>query len=211
MPKQKQATFFGLKIWNRKKKTTDRNGTAPKHLDIRTLSPTFSLPDTNLRRRRRRNPTRRCLRRIKSTTLSTSSNKSTITTLFSSQINFSSLTFRCRSKMARSFGFSFQVSVVVMSIIYIYLSSVFVFIDRWFGLWTSNGIMNAVAFTGVAVMCVSNYAAAIFTDPGRVPSTFSPDIEDAENPIHEIKRKVLHNLTTLGFFFLENVNRHIDK
>lgn len=50
--------------------------------------------------------------------------------------------------------------------------------------------MNAVVFTAVALMCIINYALAIFTDPGRVPSTYMPDIEDSENPIHEIKRKV---------------------
>ncbi|KAK8514804.1 hypothetical protein V6N12_057700 [Hibiscus sabdariffa] len=54
---------------------------------------------------------------------------------------------------------------------------------------TSPGIMNAVAFTGVAVMCVLNYALAIIMDPGRVPSTFLPDIEDSSVTVHEIKRK----------------------
>ncbi|TYH89550.1 hypothetical protein ES332_D01G269900v1 [Gossypium tomentosum] len=86
-------------------------------------------------------------------------------------------------------GFSFSVTVVVSAIVFIYFCTVFVFIDRWFGLMTSPGIMNAVAFTGVAFMCVLNYAYAILADPGRVPSSFMPDIEDPEVPIHEIKRK----------------------
>lgn len=38
-------------------------------------------------------------------------------------------------------------------------------------------------------MCTFNYAVAILMDPGRVPSTFMPDVEDESSPIHEIKRK----------------------
>ncbi|PSR98291.1 Protein like [Actinidia chinensis var. chinensis] len=91
--------------------------------------------------------------------------------------------------MKRSFRFSLPVTVVTAAIGYIYASTVFVFIDQWFGLRSSPGIINAAAFTAVALMSAVNYAVAVFTDPGRIPSTFMPDIEDADNPIHEIKRK----------------------
>ena len=92
--------------------------------------------------------------------------------------------------MKRDFSFSLPVTVVLSAIAFIYFFTVFVFIDRWFGLMTSPGIMNAVVFTGVAVTCVFNYGFAIFIDPGWVASTFMPDIEDSEVSIHEIKRKV---------------------
>ncbi|KAK3016408.1 hypothetical protein RJ639_007055, partial [Escallonia herrerae] len=95
--------------------------------------------------------------------------------------------------MARGCRFSLPVTAVATAAAYIYLSTLLVFIDQWFGLWTSPGVMNAVGFTAVTLMCLSNYAVAIFTDPGRVPSAFAPDIEDAGNPIHEIKRKRLGN------------------
>ncbi|CAI0427222.1 unnamed protein product [Linum tenue] len=91
--------------------------------------------------------------------------------------------------MKRRPSFSLPVTVVVLVIVFIYFSTIFVFVDRWFGLMSSPGVMNAVVFTAVAVMCIFNYSAAIITDPGRVPSTYLPDIEDADNPIHEIKRK----------------------
>jgi palmitoyltransferase len=94
--------------------------------------------------------------------------------------------------MARSLGFSLPVIVVVFAIAYIYFSTVFIFIDRWFGIMSSPGLMNAAIFTAVAVMCVYNYTVSVFRDPGRVPSTYMPDVEDSENPIHEIKRKVLN-------------------
>ncbi|KAA3471920.1 putative protein S-acyltransferase 16 isoform X1 [Gossypium australe] len=102
--------------------------------------------------------------------------------------------------MTRGFSFSLPVMVVVSAIAFVYFCTVFVFIDRWFGLMTSPGIMNAVAFTGVAVMCVLNYVFAIFMDPGRVPSTFLPDIEDSKVPIHEIKRKINYCSVFKGLF-----------
>ncbi|XP_020221062.1 probable protein S-acyltransferase 16 [Cajanus cajan] len=81
------------------------------------------------------------------------------------------------------------VSVVVLGIAFIHISTVFVFIDRWFGLLSSPGIMNAAAFTALAAACAFTYRAAILTDPGRVPSTYAPDVEDVHSLVHEIKRK----------------------
>ncbi|KAI5561094.1 hypothetical protein BDE02_16G090900 [Populus trichocarpa] len=91
--------------------------------------------------------------------------------------------------MKRRVSFSLPVTVVVLAIIYIYFSTIFVFIDGWFGLMSSPGILNAVVFTAVAFMSVFSYAVAILMDAGRVPSTFMPDIEDSSNQVHEIKRK----------------------
>ncbi|KAK8994664.1 hypothetical protein V6N11_045739 [Hibiscus sabdariffa] len=54
---------------------------------------------------------------------------------------------------------------------------------------TSPGVINALVYTAIAVMCVFNYAVAILADPGRVPSTYMPDIEYSKISIHEIKRK----------------------
>ncbi|XP_065617212.1 probable protein S-acyltransferase 16 isoform X2 [Quercus suber] len=86
-------------------------------------------------------------------------------------------------------SFSVPVTVVVLAILYVYLSTVFIFIERWFGLMSSPGVFNAVVFTFIALMCVFTYSVSVFTDPGRVPAAYAPDIEDSENPIHEIKRK----------------------
>ncbi|PHU05378.1 putative protein S-acyltransferase 16 [Capsicum chinense] len=93
--------------------------------------------------------------------------------------------------MKRGSVFSFHVTVVIAAIAFIYFSTVFVFIDEWFGLWSSPGMLNAVFFTVVAVMCIYNYALAIYTDPGQVPSSFVPDVEHPDHIVHEIKRKVL--------------------
>lgn len=101
------------------------------------------------------------------------------------------MTEKAKQQRGGGFAFSFPVTVVISSIAYIYISTVFVFIDRWFGLFSSPGIINAVVFTVIAFMCVFCYRLAIFTDPGRVPSTYTPDVEDNTIPIHEIKRKVI--------------------
>ncbi|KAL5180120.1 putative protein S-acyltransferase 16 [Glycine soja] len=95
-----------------------------------------------------------------------------------------------KAKSSTATTLSLAVSVVVLAIAYIYVSTVFVFIDRWLGLFSSPGIMNAAVFSALAAACALTYRAAISTDPGRVPATYMPDVEDAESPIHEIKRKV---------------------
>ncbi|KAK8621138.1 hypothetical protein V6N13_067579 [Hibiscus sabdariffa] len=91
--------------------------------------------------------------------------------------------------MKPGFSFSLPVTVVVSAIAFVYFCTVFVFIHRWFGLMTSPGLINALDYTGIAIMCVFNYAVAILADPGRVPSTYMPDIEYSKISIHEIKRK----------------------
>nr|DAD28238.1 TPA_asm: hypothetical protein HUJ06_029706 [Nelumbo nucifera] len=92
--------------------------------------------------------------------------------------------------MRRSCSISLPILVVLSAIAYIYYTTVFIFIEGWFGLRTSPGLMNAVILTVTAFMCIFNYVIAIVRDPGLVPATFMPDIEDAETPVHEIKRKV---------------------
>ncbi|KAF3636138.1 putative thaumatin-like protein-like [Capsicum annuum] len=91
-------------------------------------------------------------------------------------------------KATRGCPFSFHVIAIAVAIAYVYFSTVFVFIDKWLGLWSSQGIFNAVMFSVITLFCIFSYTLAIYTDPGRVPSSFVPDIED-ENMVREIKRK----------------------
>jgi hypothetical protein len=79
---------------------------------------------------------------------------------------------------------------VLAAIGYVYYTTVFVAVARWLGLATAAGAANAAAFTALAAACVATYAVAVCRDPGRVPPSFTPDVEDAESPLHEIKRKV---------------------
>ncbi|CAD6229163.1 unnamed protein product [Miscanthus lutarioriparius] len=78
---------------------------------------------------------------------------------------------------------------VLAAIGYVYYTTVFLAIPAWLGLSTAAGLANAAVFTALAAACVATYAVAVSRDPGRVPSSFVPDVEDAGSPIHEIKRK----------------------
>lgn len=80
--------------------------------------------------------------------------------------------------------------LVLSTVVYIYYTTVFVVIDGWLGLSTAAGLANAVALTVLALVAVVTYGMAVLKDPGHVPSSFAPDIEDNESPVHEIKRKV---------------------
>lgn len=86
---------------------------------------------------------------------------------------------------------SLPIIVVMAAIGYLYYATVFVVIDGWLGLRTATGLANAAVFTAVAAVAVATYGVAVVRDPGTVPSSFVPDIEDTSSPVHEIKRKVL--------------------
>nr|GMD07298.1 probable protein S-acyltransferase 16 [Ipomoea batatas] len=84
---------------------------------------------------------------------------------------------------------SFRISSVVSSIIFVYFATVFGFIERCFGLWSSLGMLNAVSFTAVVLLGIWSYFVAMFTDPGRVPASYMPTHTEHDDTIQEIKRK----------------------
>lgn len=88
--------------------------------------------------------------------------------------------------------------IVLTAIGYLYYTTLFVLIDGWLGLSTAAGFANAAVFNALAVVVVVTYGIAVFKDPGRVPDSFSPDIEHSESPIHEIKRKVWIPVSSLN-------------
>ncbi|THU72994.1 hypothetical protein C4D60_Mb04t18120 [Musa balbisiana] len=96
--------------------------------------------------------------------------------------------------------------IVLTAIGYLYYTTLFVLIDGWLGLSTAAGFANAAVFNALAVVVVVTYGIAVFKDPGRVPDSFSPDIEHSESPIHEIKRKVL--LVGSASYALHNDQEH---
>ncbi|KAL4188761.1 hypothetical protein AMTRI_Chr08g162020 [Amborella trichopoda] len=87
---------------------------------------------------------------------------------------------------------SVPVLVVLLFIGFLYYTTVFILIEEWLGLNTSPGLLNAIIFSGFAVASIACYVLAIFKDPGHVPATYEPDIEDSTTPIQEIKRKDHH-------------------
>ncbi|KAF8397743.1 hypothetical protein HHK36_016665 [Tetracentron sinense] len=75
---------------------------------------------------------------------------------------------------------SIPVLLVLLLMGFVYNTTVFIFIENWLGLKSSSGILNTFIFSCIAFMCVFSFSASVLMDPGYVPSTFIPDIEDGE-------------------------------
>ncbi|KAE8670676.1 putative protein S-acyltransferase 15 [Hibiscus syriacus] len=61
---------------------------------------------------------------------------------------------------------------------FVYYITVFIFIEDWAGLQTSAGSLNNTIFTFVASLCLLSFLVAVLTDPGCVPLSYIPDVED---------------------------------
>nr|KJB68729.1 hypothetical protein B456_011G2379002 [Gossypium raimondii] len=61
---------------------------------------------------------------------------------------------------------------------FVYYVTVFILIEDWVGLQTSAGSLNSMIFTTLACLCVLSFLVGVLTDPGRVPSSYIPDVED---------------------------------
>lgn len=53
------------------------------------------------------------------------------------------------------------------------------FIDDWVGLRSSAGKLNALVFTLLASLCLFSLSICVLLDPGRVPSSYAPDVESS--------------------------------
>ncbi|XP_024516801.1 probable protein S-acyltransferase 16 isoform X2 [Selaginella moellendorffii] len=85
---------------------------------------------------------------------------------------------------------SLPVAVVLMLVGFVYYTVVFLVLDPWLDLATANGLANALAFTATTLMALVSYALAILRDPGEIPSSYLPDVEDSQQaPLQEVKRK----------------------
>lgn len=84
-----------------------------------------------------------------------------------------------------------SVPVVVVGAVVglVYYTVVFVVIEEWLGMRSAAGLLNALLFTWFTLMAILSYVLAIFRDPGRVPHSYMPDVEDDNTPLHEVKRK----------------------
>ncbi|KAG6543581.1 hypothetical protein Mapa_015075 [Marchantia paleacea] len=79
---------------------------------------------------------------------------------------------------------SLPVAVVLVLIGFVYHTVVFLVIEPWLSLSTAPGLFNALFFTGLGVMAVLCYVIAVLKDPGRIPSSYMPDLEDSGVTLH---------------------------
>ncbi|XP_028555826.1 probable protein S-acyltransferase 15 isoform X4 [Dendrobium catenatum] len=63
---------------------------------------------------------------------------------------------------------------------YVYCTTVFVFLQDWVALNSSLGLTNAIIFSFLAFMCLIAFFASVFIDPGGVPSSFAPEMENPQ-------------------------------
>nr|GMD37057.1 probable protein S-acyltransferase 15 [Ipomoea batatas] len=73
-------------------------------------------------------------------------------------------------------------SIPILSVLFLvgvlYYVTVFIFIDDWLSLQTSAGSLNALIFTFFASLCIFSYFVCVLKDPGTVPSSYVPDVEE---------------------------------
>jgi hypothetical protein len=83
------------------------------------------------------------------------------------------------------------VLLVIALICFVYYTVVFLVIGEWLGMSSAPGLFNALCFSSITFMAVVNYGFCIFRDPGKVPLSYMPDVEDDRVSLHEVKRKVI--------------------
>lgn len=73
---------------------------------------------------------------------------------------------------------------------FVYYITVFIFIQDWTGLLSSPGLINSLIFTSLASLCLFSFAVCVLTDPGSVPSSYLPDVEESAGSDQDAKNTV---------------------
>jgi hypothetical protein len=106
--------------------------------------------------------------------------------------DFSSPLRRCSS--------SLPVVAVSAFVCFVYYTVVFLVIGD--ESWRRGTVPHVLLFTGLTLMAMLSYALSILRDPGSVPRTFTPDVEERQhhNPqsLHQAKRKVCPEINLVG-------------
>ncbi|XP_050250059.1 probable protein S-acyltransferase 15 [Quercus robur] len=74
---------------------------------------------------------------------------------------------------------SIPVSAVLLLMGFVYYITLFVFIEDWVGLQSSAGSLNALIFTFLGFLCLVSFSACVLIDPGHVPPSYVPDVEQS--------------------------------
>ncbi|KAA8534417.1 hypothetical protein F0562_031934 [Nyssa sinensis] len=83
---------------------------------------------------------------------------------------------------------SIPVLSVFLFVGFVYSVTIFIFMEDWLGLQTSAGSLNGLIFTSLASLCIFSFFVCVLSDPGGVPTTYVPDIEDTEVSDQEPKK-----------------------
>ncbi|KAJ4979213.1 hypothetical protein NE237_009993 [Protea cynaroides] len=88
---------------------------------------------------------------------------------------------------------SFPIFAVLCLMAFVYYITVFIFIENWLELRSSSGILNALIFSCIAFMCIFSFGACVLIDPGHVPSSFVPDVEDYDDSDQRSRKSAAHS------------------
>jgi len=84
---------------------------------------------------------------------------------------------------------SLPVMVVLGVIGFVYHTVVVLVLQPWLSLSTSSGLANFGLLTLLCAMALLSYTLAVVRDPGYIPTSYLPDLEDEGVALHEVKRK----------------------
>ncbi|KAF8021579.1 hypothetical protein BT93_G1893 [Corymbia citriodora subsp. variegata] len=87
---------------------------------------------------------------------------------------------------------SIPIFAVFLLMGFVYYVTLFVSIEDWVGLRSSDGSFHASVFSFLAFYSLFSFFVCVLTDPGRVPSSYVPDVEDRELSDQEFRRNVKH-------------------
>ncbi|XP_043702767.1 probable protein S-acyltransferase 15 isoform X2 [Telopea speciosissima] len=88
---------------------------------------------------------------------------------------------------------SFPICMVLSLMAFVYYTTVFIFIEDWLGLRSSAGTLHMLIFSFFAFMSFFSFGACVLIDPGNVPSTFVPDVEDDGGSDHRSRKSGAHS------------------
>jgi hypothetical protein len=81
---------------------------------------------------------------------------------------------------------SVPVVVVLLIIGFVYHTVVVLVIQPWLNLSTTSGFANVALLTILCTMALLSYTLAVVRDPGYIPSSYLPDVEDEGVALQEV-------------------------
>lgn len=105
------------------------------------------------------------------------------------QASFSLLHLKKSSMELKKF-LSIHILCVLIFVGFLYYFTIFIFLDDLLSLQSSAGKFHSFFFTFMACLCVFSFFVCVLKDPGGVPFSYLPDVEDHEASDQESKRSV---------------------
>ncbi|KAI5399770.1 putative protein S-acyltransferase 15, variant 3 [Lathyrus oleraceus] len=84
---------------------------------------------------------------------------------------------------------SLPVLGVLSVMLFLYYTTIFIFLDDWVGFRTSPGTLNSFFFTLFASLALFSFSICVLTDPGHVPPSFYPDVESTNSKDNAEQKK----------------------